>query len=78
MKIFRPYEEVEASILEGYRVNKVTTGINVEDTGMVIELEREIEGGIIGIDICYNPEEECEDFPFSISNEYIKHVFDKK
>lgn len=78
MRVFRDYAEIDPSALVGYRISKVDLGINYEDSGISIELEREIEGGVIGIEICYDPSEESEDAPFSISEEYIKHVFDKK
>lgn len=74
-KVFRDYAElVSEELLEGYLVRKVTTGVNKEETGILIELEREITGGLIGIDILYDPTEE--ETPFMISDEYIRHVFD--
>lgn len=76
-KIFRDYAEVDERALVGYYVSNARKDINAEETGLLIELEREIEGGIIGIDICYDPGEESEDIPFTISREYIKHAFDK-
>lgn len=75
-RTFRDYAEIaREELLEGYRVNKVTVGINAEDTGLLIEMEREITGGLIGIDILYDPSEENKETPFMISDEYIKHVF---
>lgn len=75
-KIFRDYMEAQLDKrLEGFTISKVTQGINEEDAGVLIELECEITNGIIGIDICYDPVNE--EAPFTVSNEYIKHVFDK-
>lgn len=75
-KIYRSYEEVlNDELLVGYTICKVTTGINEEDSGAFIELEREITNGIIGIDICYDPVNK--EIPFTISSEYIKHVSNK-
>ena len=48
-------------------------GCNAEDSGMLISCEKEIDGGIIGIDICYDPNDK--NTPLTISNEYIKKVF---
>ena len=55
-------------------MRKVTSGINAEQTGMTITLEKEITGGIIGVDILYDPT--FEETPFMISDEYILHVFE--
>lgn len=68
MKVFRHYPEVEMEKLRGYTITNV---IVPEDQGFVIEVERDIEGGTVGIDICYDPNEETE---LTISNEYIKHI----
>lgn len=74
-KIFRDYAEVDGIELVGYIIGKVSVGINSEDTGLLIELEKTINGGVIGIDICYDPSQEAEDLPLSISEEYIKYAF---
>ena len=74
MATFRDYMEKDMEgLIEGYVVSEVSIGINQEETGVLIRLEREIDGGVIGIDICYNPAEY--ESPFTISNEYIKRVF---
>lgn len=68
MRIFRHYPEVDMEKLKGYTITDV---IVPEDEGFVIEVERDIEGGTLGIDICYDPNEETE---ITISNEYIKCI----
>ena len=74
-KIFRDYAElISDESLEGYLVRKVISGINAEQTGITITLEKEITGGIIGVDILYDPT--FEETPFMISDEYILHVFE--
>jgi hypothetical protein len=79
MKTYRDYAEyVDGKFLEGYRVCDVSMGVNPEESGMLIEMEREITGGVIGVDVLYDPSEEGKDTPFMISDEYIKHVFDKQ
>ena len=78
MKTYRDYaEHVDGKFLEGYRVCNVSTGINSEGSGILIEMECEITGGVIGVNILYDPSEEMTETPFMISDEYIKHVFDK-
>lgn len=77
MRVFRDYAEIDPSALVGYRISKVDVGINYEDSGINIELEREVEGGVLGIDIRYDPSDENDGIPLSISGEYIKHIFDK-
>ena len=42
-KVFRDYAEVNESMMEGFTVAKVSTGINSEDSGMMLELERTID-----------------------------------
>lgn len=72
-KVFRDYAEVNEKMLEGFTVAKVGTGINAEDSGMMIELERVIDNVTIGIDIIYDPTDE-EGVPFRVSEEYVKHI----
>lgn len=48
-KVFRDYAEVIESMMEGFTVTKVSTGINTEDSGMMLELERQIDNVTIGI-----------------------------
>lgn len=42
-KVFRDYAEVNEKLMEGFTVAKVSTGINAEDSGMMLELERQID-----------------------------------
>ena len=53
-KIFRDYAEVDGIELVGYIIGKVSVGINSEDTGLLIELEKTINGGVIGINAYKN------------------------
>ncbi|MDE6621536.1 MAG: hypothetical protein K2K74_13850 [Lachnospiraceae bacterium] len=72
-KGFRDYAEVNEEQLEGFTVAKAGTGINAEDSGMMIELERVIDNVTIGIDIIYdftNKEGEA----FRVSEKYVKHI----
>lgn len=74
-KVFRDYAEVNESMMEGFTVAKVSTGINSEDSGMMLELERTIDNVTIGIDVIYNPDHEENETPFMLSEEYVKHIF---
>lgn len=76
-RVFRDYAEVSESMMEGFTVAKVSTGINAEDSGMMIELERVIDNVTIGIDIIYDPTDE-EGVPFRVSEEYVKHAAGSK
>lgn len=73
-KVFRDYAEVNEKLLEGFTVAEVLTGINAEDSGMMLELERTIDNVTIGIDVIYNPDHEENETPFMISEEYVKHI----
>lgn len=73
-KVFRDYAEVNESMMEGFTVAKVSTGINSEDSGMMLELERTIDNVTIGIDVIYNPDHEENETPFMLSEEYVKHI----
>ena len=72
-KVFRNYAEVSENMMEGFTVAKVSTGINAEDSGMMIELEREIDNVTIGIDITYDPTDE-DGVLFRVSQEYVKCI----
>ena len=39
-RVFRDYSEVSEIMMEGFTVTEVSTGINAEDSGMMLELER--------------------------------------
>lgn len=71
-KVFRDYAEVSESLMEGFTVAKVSTGINAEGSGMMLELERQIDNVTIGVDVFYDPSEDVEP-PFMVSEEYVKH-----
>ena len=73
-KVFRDYTEVNESMMEGFAVTKVSTGINAEGSGMMLELERTIDNVTIGVDVVYNPSCEDGETPFMVSEEYVKHV----
>lgn len=73
-KVFRDYAEVTESMMEGFTVAKVSTGINAEGCGMMLELERQIDNVTIGVDVIYNPACEDGDTPFMVSEEYVKSV----
>lgn len=73
-KVFRDYAEVSESMMEGFTVTKVSTGINAEDSGMMLELEKTIDNATIGVDLVYNPNCEDGETPFMISEEYVKHI----
>lgn len=75
-KVFRDYAEVSESMMEGFTVTKVSIGINAEDSGMMLELERQIDNVTIGIDVIYNPDYEDSETPFTVSEEYVKHIQD--
>ena len=73
-RVFRDYAEISESMMEGFTVTKVSTGINAEGSGMMLELERTIDNVTIGVDVVYNPSCEDGETPFMVSEEYIKHV----
>ena len=73
-KVFMDYMAVNEKLLEGFTVAEVLTGINAEDSGIMLELERQVDNVIIGIDMFYNPEFEEGETPFMISEEYVKDI----
>ncbi len=73
-KVFRDYAEVNESMMEGFTVAKVSTGINAEGSGMMLELERQIDNVTIGIDVFYDPTCEEGETPFMVSEEYVKCI----
>ena len=74
MKVFRDYAEVNEKLLEGFTVAEVLTGINAEDSGMMLELERTIDNVTIGVDVIYNPICTEDSTPLMISQEYVKQI----
>lgn len=73
-KVFRDDAEVSENMMEGFTVTKVSTGINAEDSGMMLELERTIDNVTIGIDVSYDPDCREGETPFMVSEEYVKHI----
>ena len=73
-KVFRDYAEVSESMMEGFAVSKISTGINAEGSGMMSELERTIDNVTIGVDVIYNPNHEEGETPFMVSDEFVKHI----
>ena len=71
-RVFTDYYIADEERLKGYTVANVTFGINAADSGMLIELEREVDNVVLGIDILYDHEELEE--PCQISEEYVKHI----
>ena len=71
-RVFRDYAEVNEKLLEGFTVTKVSTGINAEGSGMMLELERTIDNVTIGVDVVYDPDFEAT--AFMVSEEYVKHI----
>ena len=72
--VFGDYAAVEEKMMEGFTVAKVQLGINAMDSGMSIELEREIDNVVIGIDIIYDPDNEELETLLMISQEYVKRI----
>ena len=72
--VFEDYSGVEEKMMEGFTVAKVQLGINAMDTGMSIELEREIDNVVLGIDIIYDPDNEELATPLMVSQEYVKRI----
>ncbi len=73
-KVFRDYAEASESMMEGFTVAKVSIGINAEGSGMMLELERQIDNVTIGIDMSYDPDCREGETPFMVSEEYVKHI----
>ena len=73
-KVFRDYAEVNEKLLEGFTVAEVLTGINEEDSVMMLELERTIDNVTIGVDVIYNPICTEDSTPLMISQEYVKQI----
>lgn len=73
-KVFRDYAEVSESMMEGFTIAKVSIGINAEGSGMMLELERQIDNVTVGIDVFYDPSIQDRDTPFMVSEEYVKCI----
>lgn len=77
-RVFSDYYMAEEASLRGYTVANVAFGINAADTGMLIELEREVDNVVLGIDILYDPDHEELEEPCQISQEYVKNIYQIK
>ncbi len=73
-KVFRDYAELNEEMLKGFTVTEVMLGINAEDSGIALGLERQIDNVSIGIDVIYNPACEDGETPFMVSEEYVKNI----
>lgn len=73
-KVFRDYAEVKEKLIEGFTVVKVYKGINASDSGIMLELERQIDNVTIGVDMIYDPACEEGEPSFVVSNEYVKNI----
>ncbi len=50
-RVFTDYYMADGERLKGYTAANIAFGINAADSGMLIELEREIDNVVLGIDI---------------------------
>lgn len=75
-KVFTDYMAANEKLLEGFTVAEVLTGINAEDSGMMIGLERTIDNVTIGVDVIYNPICTEDETPLMVSEEYVKHIYE--
>ncbi len=73
-KVLMDYMAVNEKLLEGFTVAEVLTGINAEDSGMMIGLERTVDNVTIGVDVVYNPICIEDETPLMISQEYVKQI----
>ncbi|EOS23493.1 hypothetical protein C806_02999 [Lachnospiraceae bacterium 3-1] len=74
-KVFTDYYMADEERLKGYTVANVAFGTNAADSGMLIELEREVDNVVLGIDIFYDPDNEELEEPCQISQEYVKRIY---
>lgn len=65
-KVFRDYAEVNEKLMEGFTVASVSKGINAEGSGMMLELERQIDNVTVGIDLFYDPNYEDGETPYMV------------
>lgn len=73
-KAFTDYYMADEERIKGYTVANVMFGINAVDSGMLVELEREVDNVVLGIDILYDPDHEELEEPCQISQEYVKCI----
>lgn len=74
-KVFRDYAEMNEKLMEGFTVASVSKGINAEESGMLLELERQIDNVVLGIDISFDPEHRENETILMVSDEYVKSIF---
>lgn len=74
-KVFRDYAEINEKLMEGFTVAKVSIGINAEDSGMMLELERRVDNVVLGVDISFDPECKENETILMVSDEYVKSIF---
>ena len=74
-KVFTDYYMADEERLKGFTIANVSFDINEKETVMLIELEREINGAVIGIDILYDPDNEELEEALNISEEYLKKAY---
>ncbi len=48
--VFEDYAGINEKLLEGFMVVKVSLGINAEETGLMMKLEREIDNVTLGVE----------------------------
>lgn len=73
-KVFRDYTEINESVMEGFTVASVSKGINAEESGMLLELERRVDNVVLGIDISFDPECKENETVLMVSDEYVKSI----
>lgn len=71
-RVFSKYYMAEEEKLKGFTVANVGFEVNASGSGMLIELERQIDDVVLGIDILYDPDHEGGGEPCQISQEYVK------
>ena len=67
-KTFIDYLQANMALLEGFTVAKATAGVNHKDSGLILELERQIDN------VVYDPEHEDGEAELAISKEYVKEL----
>lgn len=74
-KVFRDYAEVNEKLMEGFTVASVSKGINAEESGMLLELERQVDNVVLGIDFSFDPKCKENETILMVSDEYVKSIF---
>lgn len=73
-RVFTDYCMADEERMKGYTIADVGLGINAAGTGILIELERQIDNVVLGIDLFYDPDHEELEEPLQISMEYVKRI----